>query len=178
MRNFNRDSRPGGNDRGGDRFGGAKRSFGGGGGFGGPRPSSDRPQLFTATCSDCGNSCEVPFRPTGDRPVFCNDCFRKQKSGGAPAFGGNRGGDKFAARPRFEKSAAPVAVGGANLGQFKDQLDAISSKLDRILRALPAQLNVEEAVVAKKEVKILAPVEKAQAKLKVKAKKVVAKKKK
>lgn len=50
------------NDRGGD----ARRSFG-------PR------EMHKATCSDCGNECEVPFKPTDGRPVFCKDCFMKKK---------------------------------------------------------------------------------------------------
>ncbi|MDH3324080.1 MAG: zinc-binding protein [Candidatus Peregrinibacteria bacterium] len=32
-----------------------------------------------AICSNCGNECEVPFKPNGDRPIKCNDCFRKNK---------------------------------------------------------------------------------------------------
>jgi CxxC-x17-CxxC domain-containing protein len=34
-------------------------------------------QMFRATCADCGASTEVPFQPRGDRPVYCNDCYRK-----------------------------------------------------------------------------------------------------
>jgi CxxC-x17-CxxC domain-containing protein len=53
--------------------GGASRSggYGGGGGFErGPR------EMFAATCSKCGKSTEVPFRPTNGKPVYCSDCFR------------------------------------------------------------------------------------------------------
>ena len=32
------------------------------------------------TCSDCGIDCEVPFIPKHDRPIYCSDCFRKNKS--------------------------------------------------------------------------------------------------
>jgi CxxC-x17-CxxC domain-containing protein len=45
------------------------------GGFGVQR------QLFPATCAECGKSTEVPFEPSGDRPVYCSDCFRKVHSG-------------------------------------------------------------------------------------------------
>ncbi|MBP6885923.1 MAG: hypothetical protein KBC02_01620 [Candidatus Pacebacteria bacterium] len=48
------------------RFGG-KRS----GGF--ARPQG---QVFQATCAQCGKACDVPFRPNGQRPVYCRDCFR------------------------------------------------------------------------------------------------------
>jgi CxxC-x17-CxxC domain-containing protein len=36
-------------------------------------------QSTTVTCADCGNECQVPFVPTTDKPVYCNDCFRQNK---------------------------------------------------------------------------------------------------
>jgi len=52
--------------------------FGGGsGGFGGqPR------EMYKATCAECQKECEVPFKPSGDRPVYCRECFSKRKGGG------------------------------------------------------------------------------------------------
>ncbi|MBU1205215.1 MAG: hypothetical protein KKE93_04885 [Nanoarchaeota archaeon] len=29
-------------------------------------------------CSSCGAECEVPFKPTSNKPVYCNDCFAKK----------------------------------------------------------------------------------------------------
>jgi len=55
----------------GDRSGG--RSFGGGSGSFGPR------EMHKATCSDCGKECEVPFKPTEGKPVYCRDCYQKHK---------------------------------------------------------------------------------------------------
>lgn len=37
---------------------------------------SDRP-MFQAICDNCGNSCKVPFKPSGDKPVYCSECFEK-----------------------------------------------------------------------------------------------------
>lgn len=50
-----------------------ERSFGRGRGFGGPR------EMHKATCADCGNECEVPFKPTEGRPVYCKECYPKHK---------------------------------------------------------------------------------------------------
>lgn len=47
----------------------------GGGGF---RPSGPR-EMHKTTCSDCGEETEVPFVPSGDRPVYCRDCYQKHK---------------------------------------------------------------------------------------------------
>jgi CxxC-x17-CxxC domain-containing protein len=37
--------------------------------------------LHKTTCVDCRKECEVPFRPSGDRPVYCKACFAKHKTG-------------------------------------------------------------------------------------------------
>lgn len=34
-------------------------------------------RMFPVTCAECGKDTEVPFEPTGDRPVYCSDCYRK-----------------------------------------------------------------------------------------------------
>lgn len=57
-----------------------RTSGGGGGGYGGGGRSRE---MFPATCAQCGKETEVPFRPSGDRPVYCSDCFSKR-----PATGG------------------------------------------------------------------------------------------
>lgn len=36
-------------------------------------------KMYTVKCSNCGNDATVPFEPKGDRPVLCNDCFRRSK---------------------------------------------------------------------------------------------------
>jgi CxxC-x17-CxxC domain-containing protein len=56
-----------------DRSGGGG---GGGGGYGGPR------QMYDAVCASCGSACQVPFQPRQDRPVYCSDCFSKDKPTG------------------------------------------------------------------------------------------------
>lgn len=35
--------------------------------------------MHKATCSECGEECEVPFKPTEGKPVYCKECFRKRK---------------------------------------------------------------------------------------------------
>jgi CxxC-x17-CxxC domain-containing protein len=39
--------------------------------------------MHKAICADCKSECEVPFRPSGERPVYCKECFSKRKSGGS-----------------------------------------------------------------------------------------------
>jgi CxxC-x17-CxxC domain-containing protein len=56
--------------------GGGGYSSGGGYGAGGGGYSRGPREMFDATCARCGNETQVPFRPTGARPVYCSDCFR------------------------------------------------------------------------------------------------------
>jgi CxxC-x17-CxxC domain-containing protein len=36
-------------------------------------------RMFSVICAECGQETEVPFEPRGDRPVYCRDCFEKQR---------------------------------------------------------------------------------------------------
>jgi len=53
---------------------------------GGPRPAgtAGRPagtrEFFSAICAECGKEAQLPFKPRGDRPVYCSDCFAKRRS--------------------------------------------------------------------------------------------------
>lgn len=194
----------GGNrDRGG--FGGrdgGRPSFGGGnGGFKkfGDR-GSDRPvTLHKAVCADCGKGCEVPFRPNGEKPVFCNECFGGKKESpmggrdnGRPSFD-NRfekrdfGGSAHVARPERTNDARP----DRRIDDLKMQMDKLNAKLDKMMDMMKAQPSVSTSkqapvvevkkapvVEAKKSAPKAAPkkVEAKSAK-KVAKKKTVAKKK-
>lgn len=46
--------------------------------FGGPRNFGPR-EMTKTVCSDCGKECEVPFKPTEGRPVYCRDCLPKHR---------------------------------------------------------------------------------------------------
>jgi CxxC-x17-CxxC domain-containing protein len=62
---------------------------GGGGGFGG---DGGRREMHDAVCAECGKDTQVPFVPSGARPVYCRDCFSKQSGGGGGRSGGGGGG--------------------------------------------------------------------------------------
>lgn len=142
MANF-RDRSGGGDRRGGGRgFGGGGRSFdrrdgGGRRDFGG---RSDRPQMFTAICDNCGKECQVPFKPTNGKPVFCDDCFRNRDN--------DRGGDFQRPERRFEdrvndrdrdfdrSESRPNREGKDINIKVLEQMSSLNNKLDRILSIL------------------------------------------
>jgi CxxC-x17-CxxC domain-containing protein len=58
------------------------------------RPPERRPDnihreriLHKAICAECNKECEVPFRPSGDRPVYCKECFAKRRNDARSAKG-------------------------------------------------------------------------------------------
>lgn len=51
----------------------AKRAARRNNGYGAPR------QMYPVICASCGVETEVPFEPTGSRPVYCRDCFQAQR---------------------------------------------------------------------------------------------------
>lgn len=127
-----------------DNRGGGKRSSGPRS-FGGGRPdfnnrSSDRPTMHQAVCSKCGKQCEVPFQPTGSKPVFCRDCFRENGGGDVRR---NEGGNF--SRPSFERRNDSPARSEAP--QYKEQFEALNFKLDKILRLLNPEKPMEPSAV-------------------------------
>jgi len=49
-------------------------------------------QLYNVKCDKCGKQTQVPFKPSGDRPVYCRECYMQKREGG---FGGDtRGGSR------------------------------------------------------------------------------------
>lgn len=123
----------------GGGFGGGNR-FGGGGGR---RDSYDRPEMHKTVCSKCGNDCEVPFRPTGAKPVYCNNCFRSMRDSEP-----RRSDDRNSRPPSFSPPSE----------DYKKQFESLNWKLDKILKILaPAPVVSPEKqpddVVEKKAVK-------------------------
>jgi CxxC-x17-CxxC domain-containing protein len=101
-----------GNSRGGFNAGrGRDRGF-----------SRDRPQrreMFDVKCSECGRDAQVPFKPTGNKPVLCSDCFSKTD------------------RPNGSSRQSPS-------GNSED-LKQINAKLDKIIAILQdLELETEE----------------------------------
>ena len=114
-----RSDRSGGRDRGGDRerYGGRDRDR---------DRRSERHEMHSVICDKCGKDCEVPFKPTQGKPIYCSDCFKdkSREAGSRSGFGG------LSEKP----------IDNANL-------DKINEKLNRILKIL------EEHVKGKPELK-------------------------
>jgi len=40
-------------------------------------------KMTKVICSSCGKECEVPFKPTSSKPVYCDECFAKKGKAGS-----------------------------------------------------------------------------------------------
>lgn len=125
MGDFKRDNR----GRGGQRYGRSpgRKSFGG---------RDPARIMHRATCAECGSDCEIPFRPTGDKPVYCRACFEKRN--------GADSSSRYAGRTSFRKpgfggrrivphmGSMNQAQSGSN-EQVLNQLKSLNHKLDQII---------------------------------------------
>ncbi len=112
-----------------------KRGSGGGGAYrsgnsyGGGRSQTT---MHRANCAQCNESCEVPFRPNGRKPVYCSNCFRKDDhQSSAPRHNDRGHNDRSPNR------------GPSNSGLEKE-IKSLNKKMDRIIRALEALSEGEE----------------------------------
>jgi len=120
-----------------DGFGGGLR---GAGGFRRDSDRSDRPtEMHEAICNKCGKDCQVPFKPTGSKPVLCSDCFR-QSGGGSSRDSGRGSRDSFRSRGPDRRFNGP-----SQSGISSEQFNQINAKLDKILGVLQElELDTEE----------------------------------
>lgn len=112
-----------------------KASGGGGRNSRGTTYGVNRDGMHKTTCSNCGKECEVPFRPTGEKPVYCSDCFRKMGPGDAP-----KGNDRGPRRPSFgnrdgghrgDRGSRPSAQ-----PNYTEQFNTLNAKLDTLIELL------------------------------------------
>jgi CxxC-x17-CxxC domain-containing protein len=175
MNNF----KGGGFNKGGPKFGG-KNKFGSDRGHrgSGNRERNERGGdgpgvMFTATCSECGNKCEVPFKPSGDKPVYCSTCFGAKKNANESRGSINSkdrsdkglrdGGADYQKKPRDQRSPRHDPSRGRNdegIAELKRQITGLEVKLNKILDLINPPMPAKKAVVTE-EVKILKPAKKA-----------------
>ena len=123
MRDYGRNDRSGGRRYGGGDFRGR---------------DSGRREMHRAICDECGESCEVPFRPSGDKPIYCSDCFERRNDGGS-----NRS-------DRRSSGSSSYGRKDDSNRQLLDQLSSLNTKLDRILNVLESGGEKKEKVEIKK----------------------------
>jgi len=132
---------------------------------------SDRPTMHKAICDECGRECEVPFEPTGDKPVYCSECFEKRGNVSSQRSGGRDSrrssfGDKRMYKAVCDKcgndcevpfqptEGKPIFCSQCfekrdnfterKSEQFTDQFEIINTKLDKILQTLTPVVAIKQ----------------------------------
>jgi CxxC-x17-CxxC domain-containing protein len=102
--------------------------------------------MHSAICASCKKTCEVPFRPNGDKPVYCRDCFA-----GRAAMGGERSSrkdfrkesgqfnqneNKFTPRQNFNLNSSSNQSDKPMIEDLKKQIDSMNIKLDKLTNTI------------------------------------------
>jgi len=141
------------------RSGGEKR-FGGRGGSSRNRDHGPV-TMYPAVCDKCGKPCEVPFKPTSGKPVYCSACFEGKKE-----TGDNRGGSRFSQKS-YGSYKSPIKsdfrsdTSKENNDEIKKQLEILNGKMDLLIKAVEAMASTK-SLVAKIKIKKAVPVVKAK----------------
>ena len=81
-------------------------------------------RMFDATCDKCGKRFELPFKPTGERDVYCSECFKGD--GNVPS--------------------------AKNNNQCEEQMDILNKKMDKVIDLLTLILEKEPKKKAEKKI--------------------------
>ena len=104
---------------------------------------------FDAVCPECGKNCRVPFKPNGDKPVFCDSCFNQ------------RGGGRELGRVAGATGSLMRSPENFSANDIKTQLAMLNIKLDKVLKTLtPDPVSAPIAEIKTEEEISLKPVKK------------------
>ncbi|OHA46813.1 MAG: hypothetical protein A2541_01375 [Candidatus Taylorbacteria bacterium RIFOXYD2_FULL_36_9] len=139
--------------RGGNRFGGGSR-----GGFGGRNSRSSFGQknfrgegdrgpvmMHKAICDECKKPCDVPFKPTDGKPVYCKACFDSKKG-----VVSDRGGDRFPRKSFGDYKTPPRTDFGNDINkvsgsEIKKQIEVLNGKIDKLIKVIE-EMNIQKPV--------------------------------
>lgn len=109
-------------------------------------------QMYTATCDQCGRRCEVPFMPSGEKPVYCNDCFSEKRADSPRPQRdfGSRGGDRRGDRgDRGDRGGRPSS--GSGNEELIRHISTLASKMDRLIDMVGSMSSTKASAQPKSE---------------------------
>ncbi|MFH1602033.1 MAG: CxxC-x17-CxxC domain-containing protein [Candidatus Shapirobacteria bacterium] len=116
----------------------------------GNRRDSGRPAMHDAVCDECGRNCQVPFRPSGDKPIYCSDCFEK-RGGGDERKPDRRGSYRrdFGGRDS-NRSSLPRGPNEQSINKLSQNIEALNANLAKIIGLLEDNKKPEKPKKSKK----------------------------
>ena len=96
--------------------------------------------IYKTICDTCHQACEVPFKPNGKKPVFCDACFKHMREPSATEGAYVRRKDKtiFDAPENFVQPVNPLTGTYApsqevRIAELKRELSSANAKLDKLI---------------------------------------------
>lgn len=121
MRNFNLDNKSK------NRFGSSGRNF--------TDRDSRRFLKHSAVCDECGKECQVPFKPTSGKPIYCDECFEKKGRRNS-----NRPGRRDSYRHNYGERGlrrfGQNGISDQSATKLIEKIETLNSKLDKIISLL------------------------------------------
>lgn len=91
--------------------------------------------MHTSVCAQCRESCQVPFKPRGDKPVYCNSCF-----GGR--LDSSRDTRNNFSKPREFRGEKPSL--SLNNSKLIGKIDELIDKLDQVVRLMAVKIEAPQ----------------------------------
>jgi len=91
--------------------------------------------MHDAVCDECGRDCQVPFKPSGDKPIYCSDCFEK-KGGKDSGRSSRRGSQRRSFDSRDSRRSSRSGTGDRSTLQLVEKIETLNTKLDTIISLL------------------------------------------
>ncbi len=94
--------------------------------------------VFKTICDTCHKACEVPFKPNGKKPVFCDECFKHMREPAIVEGAYIRRKDKtiydtpenFVQPGSLSQTTTDTA---STIMQLKRELSSANAKLDKLI---------------------------------------------
>jgi CxxC-x17-CxxC domain-containing protein len=110
--------------------------------------------LYDAVCDQCGKNCQVPFRPSGNKPVYCSDCFEQR---GGKEGRSDRSGSQRRSFDREDQTRLQNNTNDAATIKLTEKIGVLNNKLDTIISILstsePKKIELEKKVKKPKKLK-------------------------
>ena len=113
----------------------------------------EKPRMHQVVCSKCGVQCQVPFKPTGEKPLYCSKCFESHTEGGDKR-------KRFDSRKNISQAEKCVCCEKTRKEQskhyeaFDKQMQEVIERLDKIVYFLSEnkrEKDLKKAVQTAKE---------------------------
>ena len=102
------------------------------GSFGSVKNDGDR-EMYHSVCAKCQKPCRVPFRPTGEKPVYCSDCF-EPKQRDSKNFGPRKSFERRGERNTFREQRQPQNTSflERHVERLTERVNALSATVERL----------------------------------------------